>query len=168
MKTPPFKTLILCTGNSGRSILGEYLLRAKGKGRLDVFSAGARPSGSVNPLTIRVLREKYGLDATAARSKSWDEFKGVHFDFVITVCDHARETCPVWPGHPVVAHWGSPDPGEFKGTEEQKYQFFVNVASQIARRAELFCSFPDDKLFAAAGPTGTQIPFQNASATSHP
>jgi protein-tyrosine-phosphatase len=84
-----------------------------------------------------------------ARSKSWDEFKGVEFDFVITVCDNAREACPVWPGQPMIAHWGSPDPAAVQGTEDEKYRFFVNVASQIARRVDLFCAFPDAKLLDA-------------------
>lgn len=145
----PYKVLILCTGNSARSILGEYLLRAKGRGRFEVVSAGSHPTGRVNPLAIRVLREKYNLDATVARSKSWDEFKGVKFDFVITVCDNAREACPVWPGQPMIAHWGSPDPAAVQGTEDEKYRFFVNVASQIARRVDLFCAFPDAKLLDA-------------------
>ena len=106
----PLKVLVLCTGNSARSVLGEYLLRAKGKGRFEVFSAGSRPTGKVNPVAIRTLREKYGIDASDARSKSWDEFKNVKFDFVITVCDNAKEACPIWPGQPVIAHWSSPDP----------------------------------------------------------
>jgi protein-tyrosine-phosphatase len=143
----PFQVLILCTGNSARSILGECLLREKGRGRFEVFSAGSKPTGRVNPLAVRVLRERYNLDATAARSKSWDEFRGVKFDFVITVCDHAREACPIWPGVPVLAHWGSPDPAAVEGTEEQKYWAFVQVASQIARRAELFCALPEASLF---------------------
>ncbi len=147
---PPLKILILCTGNSARSILGEYLLRAKGRGRFEVFSAGSHPAGRVNPLAVRVLREKYGLEAGDARSKSWDEFLNVKFDFVITVCDHAREACPVWPGRPVIAHWGSPDPAAAEGTEEERYRFFVQVASQMARRVELFCAFPDEKLLDAA------------------
>ena len=147
--TPPYKVLILCTGNSARSVLGEYLLRAKGRGRFEVSSAGSHPTGRVNPLAIRVLKEKYNLDASAARSKSWDDFKGVKFDFVITVCDNAREACPVWPGQPMIAHWGSPDPAAAQGTEDEKYRFFVNVASQIARRVDLFCAFPDDKLLDA-------------------
>jgi arsenate reductase len=142
----PFKVLILCTGNSARSIIGEYLLREKGRGRFAVFSAGAKPTGRVNPLAVRVLRERYGLDASGARSKSWDEFKDVKFDFVITVCDNAREACPIWPGQPVVGHWGSPDPAAVEGTEDEKYRSFVDVASQIARRVELFCAFPDDRL----------------------
>lgn len=147
MKT--YEVLILCTGNSARSIFGEYLLRAKGKGRFNVRSAGAQPVGRVNPLAVRTLAEKYGIDAGDARSKSWDEFKEVKFDFVITVCDNAKETCPVWPGQPMIAHWGSPDPAAATGSEEEKYRFFVNVASQVARRVELFCAFPDDKLLDA-------------------
>ncbi|HEV8073776.1 MAG TPA: arsenate reductase ArsC [Opitutaceae bacterium] len=146
---PPFKILILCTGNSARSVIGEYLLRAKGKGRFEVFSAGAKPTGRVNPLAIRVLRERYGLDASGARSKSWDEFKDVKFDFVITVWDHAREVCPVWPGQPMIAHWGSPDPAGVEGTEDEKYQSFVQVASQIDQRVELFCAFSDEQLLDA-------------------
>lgn len=142
----PFKVLILCTGNSARSVLGEYLLREKGRGRFEVHSAGSHPTGRVNPLAVRTLREKYGIDAGAARSKSWDEFKDVKFDFVITVCDNAKEACPIWPGAPVVAHWGSPDPAAAAGSEEDKFRVFVNVASQIARRVELFCAFTADQL----------------------
>jgi arsenate reductase (thioredoxin) len=140
------QVLILCTGNSARSIFGEYLLRAKGKGRFAVRSAGASPAGRVHPLAVQVLREKYDLDASAARSKSWDEFRGEKFDFVITVCDSAKEACPIWPGQPVVAHWGSPDPAAATGSEDEKFRCFVNVASQIARRVDLFCAFPDEKL----------------------
>lgn len=156
----PFKVLILCTGNSARSILGEYLLRAKGKGRFEVFSAGSHPTGRVNPLAVRTLREKYDLDASAARSKSWDEFKDVKFDFVITVCDNAREVCPVWPGQPMIAHWGSPDPAAAGGSEEEKYRFFVTVASQVARRVDLFCAFPDDKLLDAVAVRGVGAQFK--------
>lgn len=145
MAKTPFKVLILCTSNSARSIIGEYLLRAKGGGRFEVFSAGARPAGRVNPLALWVLREHHGIDASGARSKSWDEYKDVTFDFVITVCDNARETCPVWPGRPVIAHWSSPDPAAVAGSEEQKRRAFVQVASQIARRIDLFCAFPDEK-----------------------
>lgn len=143
---PPFTVLILCTGNSARSILGEYLLRAKGRGRFEVHSAGSKPTGRVNPLAVRVLAERYGLDAAGARSKSWDEFKDVKFDFVITVCDNARESCPIWPGSPVIGHWGSPDPAAVEGTDEQKYRAFVAVASQIARRVDLLCALPNERL----------------------
>lgn len=143
---PPQKILILCTGNSARSVLGEYLLRHLGRGRFEVHSAGSKPTGRVNPLAVRVLKEKYQLDASPARSKSWDEFRATNFDFVITVCDHAKESCPIWRGAPVVAHWSSPDPAGVEGTEEQKYAAFVQVAEQIARRAELFCALPEEKL----------------------
>ena len=156
----PYQVLILCTGNSARSVLGEYLLRAKGRGRFEVFSAGSHPTGRVNPLAVRTLREKYNLDASDARSKSWDEFKQVKFDFVITVCDNAKEACPVWPGQPMIAHWGSPDPAAAEGTEDVKYRFFVNVASQIARRVDLFCAFPDEKLLDAVAVRGVGEQFQ--------
>jgi len=142
----PYKTLILCTGNSARSIIGEYLLRAKGRGRFEAHSAGAQPTGRVNPLALWVLRDRYAIDASDARSKSWEEFKDVKFDLVITVCDKAREACPVWPGQPVVAHWGSPDPAALEGTEKEKKWLFVQVASQIARRIDLLCALPDAEL----------------------
>jgi len=164
--TPPYKVLILCTGNSARSVLGEYLLRAKGRGRFEVVSAGSHPTGRVNPLAVRVLHERYNLDASDARSKSWDEFKGVKFDFVITVCDNAREACPVWPGQPLIAHWGSPDPAAVTGTEEEKYRSFVTVASQIARRVDLFCAFPDAKLFDAVAVRGVGHEFKLPAETT--
>jgi arsenate reductase len=146
MNRPPLKVLILCTGNSARSVIGEYLLRAKGKGRFETHSAGAKPTGRVNALTLWVLKEHYGIDASDARSKSWDEFKSVKFDLVITVCDNAKESCPIWPGQPIIAHWGSPDPADAVSTEDQKKRLFVQVASQIAQRIDLLCAFPDDKL----------------------
>lgn len=141
-----FKVLFLCTGNSARSILGEYLLRRMGGKRFEVYSAGSFPTGKVNPLAIRVLRDIYHIDADAARSKSWEELSNIKFNFVITVCDNARETCPIWPGQPVVAHWSSPDPALAEGTDEQKYQLFKQVALQIRRRIELFCALPIEKL----------------------
>jgi len=142
----PYKFLFLCTGNSARSIFGEYLLRRLGGPRFQVYSAGASPTGTVNPFAIRVLRDCYNIDASAARSKSWEEFKDVQFDFVITVCDNARETCPVWPGQPIVAHWSSPDPAAVEGSDEEKYRAFRNVASQINRRLQLFTSLPIEKI----------------------
>jgi arsenate reductase len=141
-----YKVLILCTGNSARSIIAEYLLRAKGKGRFESYSAGAKPTGKVNPLALWVLKEYYAIDASDARSKSWDEFKDVKFDFVITVCDNAKESCPVFLGHPTTAHFSSPDPAESQGTEEEKKRLFVQVASQISRRLDLFVSLPDNQL----------------------
>jgi arsenate reductase len=142
MKVEPYKFLFLCTGNSARSILGEYLLKQMGGSRFRVFSAGSFPTGKVNPLAIRVLKDDYDIDASDARSKSWEEFEGWEFDFVVTVCDNARETCPVWPGQPVVAHWSSPDPAAVEGSEAEKYEAFKNVASQIYRRLQIFMSLP--------------------------
>ena len=142
----PYKILFLCTGNSARSILGEYLLKRMGGKQFEVYSAGSFPTGKVNPLAVQVLRDIYHIDASEARSKSWEEFGNVEFDFVITVCDNARETCPIWPGQPIVAHWGSPDPAQAEGTDEQKYQVFKRVALQIRRRIELFCALPIEKL----------------------
>jgi len=142
----PYKVLILCTGNSARSIIAEYLLRAKGKGRFETHSAGAKPTGKVNPLALWALKEHYDIDASDARSKSWDEFKDAKFDFIITVCDNARESCPVFPGHPVTAHFGSPDPADFEGAQEKKRGFFLQVAGQIAHRIDLLCALPDNQL----------------------
>jgi len=144
--TYKFKILFLCTGNSARSILGEYILRKMASDRFETFSAGANPTGKVNSIVLRCLKESFNIDASDARSKSWEEFKTVHFDFVITVCDNAREACPIWPGQPVIAHWSSPDPAHFEGTVEEKLIKTKEVAHQIKRRLDLFCSLPIEKL----------------------
>ena len=146
MESKSYKFLFLCTGNSARSIIGEYLLRRLGGARFQVFSAGSFPTGKVNPLAIQVLKDVYNIDASRARSKSWEEFKDVEFDFVVTVCDNARETCPLWPGQPIVAHWSSPDPAAVEGTDAEKYRAFKEVAFQINRRLQLFTSLPLEKL----------------------
>ena len=146
MESKPYKFLFLCTGNSARSILGEFLLRRLGGPRFEVFSAGSFPTGTVNPLAVQVLKDVYNIDASEARSKSMEEFKDVEFDFVVTVCDNARETCPVWPGQPIVAHWSSPDPAAAQGTDAEKYRAFKEVALQINRRIHLFTSLPLEKL----------------------
>ena len=141
-----FKVLFLCTGNSARSILAEYLLRKTDPRRFESFSAGSYPKGQVHPLALRLLKEVYKIDASDARSKSWDEFQGVPFDFVITVCDNARESCPYWPGQPIVAHWGLPDPADFEGPEAEHYTLFKDAGRLLARRIELFCNLPLEKL----------------------
>ena len=146
MESEPYKFLFLCTGNSARSIIAEYLLRRLGGSRFQVFSAGASPTGTVNPLAIRVLKDVYNIDASNARGKSWEELKDVEFDFVVTVCDNARESCPIWPGQPIVAHWSSPDPAAVNGTDAEKYRAFKDVAFEINRRLELFTSLELDKL----------------------
>ena len=109
---------------------------------MEAYSAGSSPKGSPHPLAIRTLKDSFRIDPSEARSKSWEEFKDVEFDFVISLCDKARESCPVWPGRPVIAHWGSPDPVEIQGTEEEKLNAFWQVAHQIKRRIEIFTSLP--------------------------
>ena len=146
MESRPYKFLFLCTGNSARSIFGEYLLRRLGGSRFQVFSAGSFPTGKVNPFAIQVLKDVYNIDASEARSKSWEEFNDIEFDFVVTVCDNARETCPVWPGQPIVAHWSSPDPAAVEGSDSEKYRAFKEVAFQINRRLQRFTSLPFEKL----------------------
>ncbi len=141
-----FKILFLCTGNSARSVFGEYLMNRYGKGKFEAYSAGASPKGQVNPMTIRVLDKHHNIDTAGARSKSWDEYKDVKFDFVITVCDNAKEQCPFWPGQPIIAHWGSPDPAAFEGNDEETEDYFRKVSMQIKRRIELMCCLPFEKL----------------------
>ena len=135
---PPFRVLILCTGNSARSIFGEYLLRAKGHGRFETYSAGSHPTGRVNPLAVRVLQERYGLDAGGARSKSWDEFRDVTFDFVITVCDRAREECPIFSGAPESLHWPFEDPATFTDTGAARLEAFRRLRDRIHARVMVF------------------------------
>jgi len=124
----PLQVLILCTGNSARSILAEYLLRKIGGRRFESFSAGSHPKGQVHPLAVQVLRDVYRIAASGARSKSWEEFRGVDFDFVITVCDSARDSCPLWPGRTAVLHWGMNDPAAVEGADEEKLQAFEQAA----------------------------------------
>jgi len=144
--TKSYTVLFLCTGNSARSILGEYLLRQVGGSRFQTFSAGSFPTGKVNPFAIELLKETYEIDTSEARSKSWEEFEGIQFDFIITVCDNAREACPVWPGQPIVAHWGLADPAEKKGSDEDIRQAFHETASELRRRIELFTSLPLEEM----------------------
>jgi len=148
MQRAPLRVLILCTGNSARSIIAEYLLRVRGGGRFEVHSAGAKPTGQVNRFALWVLQDRYGIDASDARSKSWDEFRDTKFDLVVTVCDNARESCPLWPGTPLVAHWSSPDPARVESGDEEKRRAFIAVASQIDARIKLLCALPEDKLVA--------------------
>ena len=142
----PYKILFLCTGNSARSILAEYLIRRIGRDKFESYSAGSFPTGKVNPFALRVLKGLYHIDASDARSKSWEEYKDIQFDFVVTVCDNARETCPYWPGQPIIAHWGLPDPAEAKGSDEEIFREFKQAAFILQRRIELFCSLPIGKL----------------------
>lgn len=145
MTEPVFNVLFLCTGNSARSILAESLLNNLGKERFRAFSAGSHPGGKVNPFALELL-EKNHFPTTELRSKSWDEFAqpdAPRLDFVITVCDNAAgEVCPVWPGQPMTAHWGIPDPAAVVGSDEQKRRAFVEAMNQLQRRICMFVSLP--------------------------
>ena len=140
------KILFLCTANSARSVLSEYLLRKIGGDRFESFSAGSQPRGEVHPLALRVLRDHLKIDAGDARSKSWEEYRDVQFDFVITVCDNARESCPYWPGQTLMAHWGLPDPAAVEGAPDQQLQAFQEAARVLSRRIEQFRNLPFEEL----------------------
>ena len=141
--------LILCTGNSARSILGEMLVNRIGQGQFRGFSAGSTPVGQVNPFALRLLAEK-AYDITGLRSKSWDEFTGPdapEIDFVFTVCDNAAgETCPIWPGHPLQAHWGLPDPAAASGSDADIMRAFKTAYGQLQRRISAFAALDLDQL----------------------
>lgn len=134
----PFKILFLCTGNSARSIIAEFLTRHLGGERFHAASAGSEPRKTVNPYALRVLEETYGVSTKGAHSKSWTEFKSSDFDFIITLCDKARETCPTWKGNPITAHWEFEDPAAFEGSEKEKLAFFLATARQIEARLKRF------------------------------
>lgn len=146
-----YNVLFLCTGNSARSILGEAVLNnlAVGKGRFKAYSAGSHPKGTVNPYALETLQHNK-FPVTGLRSKSWDEFAKAGapvMDFVFTVCDQAAaEQCPFWPGQPMTAHWGLPDPAAIEGTDEAKRKAFRDTLMLLTRRIELFVSLPLDKL----------------------
>jgi len=140
-----YNVLFLCTGNSARSILAEVQLKQLGGGKFRAFSAGSHPAGRVNPFAIDFL-ESNGLSTEGLRSKSWDEFAAPGapvMDYVLTVCDQAAgEQCPFWPGQPMSAHWGVPDPAAVEGTDEQKRRAFRDTAAIMRKRIELFTSLP--------------------------
>jgi len=135
---PPIRVLVVCWGNSARSIMAEALLRRHGSDRFEVHSAGTDPRG-VNPLTLRVLADA-GIDASWARSKSVNEFLGQRFDYVITVCDQARQVCPVFPGVHESLHWGYEDPAEATGTEEERLRVFKRVFIAMGERVQQFAA----------------------------
>ena len=149
MREKIYNVLFICTGNSARSVLAEALLQHFGRGRFNAYSAGSHPKGVVNPLTLRTL-EALRLPTTGFRSKGWEEFArpdSPSLDFVFTVCDQAAgEPCPVWPGQPMTAHWGVPDPVAVDGAEDEKLAAFHDAAILLKRRIELFLSLPIRKL----------------------
>lgn len=145
MTDTPYNVLFLCTGNSARSVIAEALLNRDGMGRFKAWSAGSQPKGEIHPYTVALL-EGMGIDTSFARSKSWDEFGrpgAPEFDFIFTVCDSAaEETCPIWPGHPMTAHWGIPDPAAADGTDAEKHYAFAEAARQLSNRISLLINLP--------------------------
>jgi arsenate reductase len=144
-----YNVLFLCTGNSARSILGEAILNHRGRGRFLAYSAGSHPAGRVNPYALKQL-ESAGLPVEGLRSKGWDEFAkpgAPQMNFVFTVCDSAAaEVCPIWPGQPITAHWGIPDPASVAGSPEQIGRAFQDAFVTMGRRIDLFLSLPLEKL----------------------
>ncbi|MEK7945597.1 arsenate reductase ArsC [Pigmentiphaga sp. YJ18] len=148
MENKVYNVLFVCTGNSARSILAEGLLNGLGQGRFRAYSAGSHPKGEVHPRALTTL-ERLALPTTGYRSKNWDEFAHADappLDFIFTVCDNAAgEACPIWPGKPVSAHWGVPDPAAVEGDDEQR-KAFHDAAIALKRRIELFLALPIQKL----------------------
>jgi arsenate reductase len=144
-----YNILVLCTGNSARSIMAEALINTMGGGRFHAYSAGSFPTGKVNPFAIEQVAA-LGYPINDLRSKNWDEFAqpgAPQMDFIITVCDRAAgETCPVWPGQPISAHWGFEDPAAVEGDDEAKRRAFARIFRQIMTRVRIFVSLPLDKL----------------------
>ena len=149
MSDRAFNVLFICTANSARSIMAEAILNHLGAGHYRAYSAGSQPSGQVNPLALEQL-QRNGLVIDSLRSKNWDEFAvpgAPAMDFVLTVCDNAAgEVCPFWPGQPMSAHWGVPDPAAAQGTDEDKHQAFSEAFIALHRRITLFLSLPIGKL----------------------
>lgn len=143
--------LFVCTANSARSVLGEAILRHAGNGTYSTYSAGSTPRGMVNPDALACL-ERHGLPTDGFRSKSWDEFAGADapkMDLIVTVCDSAAgEACPIWPGHPMVVHWGIPDPASVEGDDQARGAAFDLAYERMKRRIERFLTLPDDVLAA--------------------
>ena len=144
----PIRVLVICTGNSARSVMAEALIRHHGRSDFEVYSAGTEPKG-INQLTERVLDEA-GLDHGWARSKSVNEFLGQHFDYVITVCDQARQACPVFPGVHETLHWGYEDPAAVEGTEEERLRAFRSTLTMMAGRIQSFIALARRERVAAS------------------
>ena len=149
MAQEPFNVLFLCTGNSARSIMAEGILNNIGKGKFNAFSAGSHPTGRVNPFALELL-EKNRIPTQGFRSKDWGEFSqpgAPPMRFVFTVCDQtAGETCPIWPGQPMTAHWGISDPAAVQGTDKEKRSAFLKAYSELLRRISLFTALPIETL----------------------
>jgi arsenate reductase len=140
-----FRVLFLCTGNSARSQMAEALLNSKGKGRFEAASAGSRPAARVNPFAIETLRQ-HGIAWAGHAPRSVDGLEREHWDFVVTVCDRAKESCPIFPGQPILAHWGMPDPAEVEGDRATKQAAFRDAFVLLSRRIDLLLALPLEKL----------------------
>ena len=149
MSDRPLNVLFLCTGNSARSIIAEAILNREGRGRFKAYSAGSQPKGEVHPYALQLLKS-VNHDTSFARSKSWEEFAAPgapEMNFVFTVCDNAaNEACPVWPGQPMTAHWGVPDPAAVEGTEAEKHLAFADAYRMLNNRISIFTSLPMNTL----------------------
>jgi protein-tyrosine-phosphatase len=145
MAERPFNVLFLCTGNSARSIIGEAIINREGRGRFRGYSAGSMPKGEVHPFTLELLA-RLNHDVSRLRSKSWDEFArdgAPQLDFVFTVCDNAaNEVCPVWPGQPMTAHWGVPDPAAIEGNDAERRLAFADTYRMLNLRISIFVNLP--------------------------
>ena len=141
----PLNVLFLCTHNSARSVIAEVILNRLGTGRFNAYSAGSQPSGKVHPYALDLLR-KSNYDVSNLRSKSWEEFAAPgapELDFVFTVCDNAaNEVCPIWPGQPMSAHWGLPDPAAVEGTEPERHYAFADTHRMLYQRISIFTNLP--------------------------
>jgi arsenate reductase len=169
MATTRFNVLFLCTGNSARSIMAEAYLNAAAGGRFSAYSAGSHPGGKVNPFALELL-QKNRIDTSALRSKSWDEYArpgAPELHFVFTVCDNAAgETCPLWPGQPMTAHWGVADPAAVEGSDEVRRKAFLRAFTELSTRINLFLNLSLHKLdrltlqrrLREIGKTGQEIP----------
>jgi ArsR family transcriptional regulator, arsenate/arsenite/antimonite-responsive transcriptional repressor / arsenate reductase (thioredoxin) len=142
MSEAPLRVLFLCTGNSARSQMGEALLRHMSRGRVEVFSAGSHPRPEIHPLARRAVRELYGLDMAGQRPKPLEELVGDRFDYVITVCDRAAESCPALPGDPERIRWSFEDPAAVRGDDEERRRAFERTARDLASRIRLWMSLP--------------------------
>ena len=145
MPDRPYNVLFLCTGNSARSILAEAILQREGRGRFNAYSAGSQPKGEIHPYALDLLRQ-LSHPVKELRSKGWDEFAvpgAPQLDFIFTVCDNAaNEVCPIWPGQPMTAHWGLPDPAAAEGNEAERRLAFADTYRMLCNRIAIFVSLP--------------------------